>query len=69
MAHRDLYSPTRFAFGKGYVDGALLGERTLAEAGNDHPSMSSDEIDAYCQGTIDGAAGDPYRLNLGADAA
>jgi hypothetical protein len=60
------HNPEKFAFAKGYVDGGLLGERSAVEAGRDYPSMSSGERDAYCQGTIDGAAGDPFRLNLGA---
>ncbi len=52
---------TRSDFSQGFIDGALLGERSAREALTDYSDLV--DVDAYCQGTVDGACGDLFRLN------
>lgn len=54
---------TRAAFAQGYTDGVLLGQRTAREAMTDYPDYTPAQVDAYCNGTEDGARGDTWRLD------
>ncbi|HEV8673035.1 MAG TPA: hypothetical protein VGX21_03235 [Methylomirabilota bacterium] len=52
---------TRSAFVAGWYRGALLGEATPREIATEHPEYSIAEVDAFGQGSVDGAAGDAWR--------
>ena len=53
---------TRAAFFAGWFDGRRLGERTARQAMQDYPTMPYMLLDAYLQGTVDGARVDRFRL-------
>ncbi len=56
---------TRAAFALGWWDGALFGEQSAREAAARRPELTTAaELDAYGQGTIDGALGDTFRRDL-----
>lgn len=55
------------AFHQGWNDGALFGEATAAEASARYPEYTAPEIDAYCQGTVDGKDGDTFRRDVWED--
>jgi hypothetical protein len=52
---------TGTAFALGFEIGSRHGEQTTREAVARFPSLV--EVDAYCQGSIDGGTGDTFRLN------
>jgi len=55
---------TRHAFGQGYREGVLDGNRcemSSREIAERHPELDSSEIDAYAQGRIDALMGDDWR--------
>lgn len=58
----------RRAFLHGYWSGAIRGEATAAEADalmrKRGFACTAGETEAFCQGSIDGAVGDTYRLRL-----
>ncbi len=53
------------AFRAGYAHGERLGRPILAtkQIAELHPEYSGTEQDAFYQGTVDGAAHDPWRLS------
>jgi hypothetical protein len=53
------------AFEAGYAYGAKHGEATPKQAWLDPIILTYAENDAYCQGSVDGARGDTFRLRGG----
>jgi hypothetical protein len=51
------------AFALGFEIGSRHGEQTARQAVERFPSLV--EVDAYCQGSVDGAAGDTFRIVVG----
>jgi hypothetical protein len=54
----------RAAFTAGWYHGALLGEASPREAVAAHPEYSAGELDAFTEGSVDGAVGDPWRRDF-----
>jgi len=55
---------TNMAFIAGWYAGVHMGEQSQREALMAHPEMDYPQIDAYCAGSVDGAAGDTFRIDL-----
>ena len=53
---------TEQAFHAGYTYGQVHGDATAREAGALNQSYNHHETEAFCQGSIDGATDDTWRL-------
>lgn len=51
------------AFRLGYYHGRLHGPASAADANRRYPAMTVDQVDAFGEGSRDGAVGDAFRLN------
>lgn len=62
MSRDPMLPRLRAAFRRGWMDGRARGEEFSArEAGDRYPDYTARELDAFCQGSVDGAAGDTWR--------
>ena len=50
------------AFIAGWYRGLMEGEKSIAQAEQINPGYDHQQLDAYCQGTVDGNIGDKFRL-------